>query len=83
MQGQIERHQGIAERLAECIEDPRDAKAIQHSLAEMIRFRTLLIAAGYADGNDCNALRIVCPSPVIFLVLIGGIETPFPATGVS
>jgi hypothetical protein len=23
----------------------------------MIRFRTLMIAAGYADGNDCDALR--------------------------
>ncbi len=23
----------------------------------MIRFRALLIAAGYADGNDCDALR--------------------------
>jgi Transposase DDE domain group 1 len=58
MLGQIERHLGIAERLAECIEDPRDANAIQHSLAEMIRFRTLLIAAGYPDGNDCDTLRI-------------------------
>src|SRR5215218_2615749 len=27
------------------------------SLAEMIRFRALLIAAGYADANDCDALR--------------------------
>jgi hypothetical protein len=24
----------------------------------MIRFRTLLIAAGYPDGNDCDALRV-------------------------
>ena len=23
----------------------------------MIRFRALLIAAGYEDGNDCDALR--------------------------
>ena len=26
-------------------------------LAEMIRFRVLLIAAGYPDANDCDALR--------------------------
>ena len=26
-------------------------------LAEMIRFRALLIAAGYPDANDCDALR--------------------------
>lgn len=54
---QIERRLGIAERLARCIEDPRDPAAIEHGLAEMIRFRALLIAAGYPDGNDCNALR--------------------------
>ena len=54
---QIERRLGIAERLARCIEDPRDPAAVQHGLAEMIRFRALLIAAGYPDGNDCDALR--------------------------
>jgi DDE family transposase len=30
---------------------------VQHRLAEIIRFRTLMIAAGYEDGNDANALR--------------------------
>ena len=54
---QIGRQLGVAERLARCIEDPRDPSAVQHSIAEMIRFRALLIAAGYPDGNDCDALR--------------------------
>jgi hypothetical protein len=54
---EIERKLGIAERLARCIEDPRDPQRVSHSLAEMIRFRALLIAAGYADANDCDALR--------------------------
>ena len=54
---QIERRLGIAERLARCIEDPRDPACVDHTLAEMIRFRALLIAAGYPDGNDCDALR--------------------------
>jgi hypothetical protein len=54
---EIERRLGIAERLARCIEDPRTPERIQHTLAEMIRFRALLIAAGYEDGNDCDALR--------------------------
>jgi hypothetical protein len=54
---QIERHLGLADRLAKCIEDPRDPAAVQHSIAEMIRYRALLIAAGYPDGNDCDALR--------------------------
>jgi hypothetical protein len=33
--------------LAKCIEDPRDPAAIEHSIAEMIRYRALLIAAGW------------------------------------
>src|SRR5271166_4101969 len=55
--GQIERRLGLADQLAKCIEDPRDPAAVQHSIAEMIRYRALLIAAGYPDGNDCDALR--------------------------
>ena len=54
---EIERRLGIAERLARCIEDPRAPERVEHGLAEMIRFRALLIAAGYEDGNDCDALR--------------------------
>jgi hypothetical protein len=54
---EIERRLGTAERLARCIDDPRDPAAIRHSLAEMIRFRALLIACGYPDGNDCDTLR--------------------------
>ncbi len=46
-----------AERLAACIEDPRDPDRVVHEFAEMIRYRALLIAAGYPDGNDCDALR--------------------------
>ena len=53
----IERRLKIAERLAACIEDPRDPERVRHGLAEMIRYRALLIAAGYPDGNDCDALK--------------------------
>ena len=52
-----ERRLGIAQRLANCIEDPRVPERVRHTLAEMIRYRALLIAAGYPDGNDCDALR--------------------------
>ena len=45
---EIERRLGIAERLARCIEDPARPERVRHGLAEMIRFRALLIAAGYA-----------------------------------
>src|SRR5580700_4619616 len=53
----IEQRLGIAERLAACIEDRRDPDRVVHQFAEMIRYRALLIAAGYPDGNDCDALK--------------------------
>src|SRR6202140_4220254 len=52
-----QRRLGIAERLANCIEDPARSGTVLHGLAEMIRYRALLIAAGYPDGNDCDALK--------------------------
>ena len=55
---EVERRLGIAERLARCLADPRAPERVRHTLAEMIRFRTLLIAAGYPDANDCDGLRI-------------------------
>jgi hypothetical protein len=54
---EVERRLGIAGRLARCLEDPRSPGRVHHTLAEMIRFRVLLIAAGYPDANDCDALR--------------------------
>src|SRR5207244_4139008 len=53
----IEQRLGIAERLAGCIEDPRAPERVRHALSEVIRYRAMLIAAGYPDGNDCDALR--------------------------
>lgn len=53
----IEQRLGIAGRLAQCLTDPRAPERIQHTLAEMIRFRMLMIAGGYPDGNDAEALR--------------------------
>jgi DDE family transposase len=47
----------IAERLATCLEDPRDPHRGRHRLADMIRYLALPIAAGYPDGNDCDALK--------------------------
>jgi Transposase DDE domain group 1 len=56
---EVERRLRIAERLARCIEDPRDPAAVRHSFAEMIRFRALLIACGYPGGNDCDACAVI------------------------
>ncbi len=63
----VEQRLKIAERLAACIEDPRDPNRVVHQFAEMIRYRALLIAAGYPDGNDCNALK----SDPVFKMAIG------------
>ena len=41
---EVERRLGIAERLARCLEGPRSPERVRHTLAEMIRFRVLLIA---------------------------------------
>jgi hypothetical protein len=54
---EIERWLATAERLAGCIKDPRAQERVRHTLAEMIRFRILMIAAGYPDADDCDALR--------------------------
>ena len=54
---EIERRTGLAARLAGCIADPRAPERIAHRLDEIIRFRMLMIAAGYEDGNDADSLR--------------------------
>src|SRR5262245_60247322 len=63
----VEQRLKIAERLAACLEDPRDPDRVRHELAGMIRYRALLIAAGYPDGNDCDALR----SDPVFKMAVG------------
>src|SRR4051794_6218631 len=54
---EVERRLGIAERLAACIEDPRAPERVRHGIADILRFRMLMIAAGYEDGNDADSLR--------------------------
>lgn len=52
---EVEQRLRVADRLAACVQDPPDQ--ITHRLADMIRFRLLMIAAGYEDGNDASCLR--------------------------
>jgi len=54
---EVENRLSIGQRLAACIDDPRAPEKVTHSLGEIIRFRMLMIAAGYEDGNDADALR--------------------------
>jgi len=47
----VEEHLGVTERLAGCIDDTRAPMLIKHTLAEMPRFRLLMIAVAYEDAN--------------------------------
>jgi len=54
---EIERKAGLAGRLAAWMADPRDPAKVQHSLDDIIRFRIVMIAAGYEDCIDATSLR--------------------------
>lgn len=54
---EVEQRLRVADRLAACIADPRSPDQITHSLADIIRFRLLMIAAGHKDGNNASGLR--------------------------
>src|SRR5574337_337559 len=54
---EVEQRLRVADRLAACVVDPRAPEQITHSLSDIIRFRLLMIGAGYADGIDANSLR--------------------------
>jgi hypothetical protein len=69
---EIERQDDLAGRLAACIADARDPARVQHGLAEIVRFRIMMIAAGYEDGNDAAYLR---HDPGFKLALERGPET--------
>src|SRR3974377_1511131 len=55
---EVEQRLRVAERMAACIVDPRAPEQITHTLSDIIRFRLLMIAAGYEDGNDATSLRV-------------------------
>src|SRR5215213_4154429 len=54
---EVEQRIGIAAHLAAPIADPREPTQVTHQIEDVIRFRMLMIAAGYEDGNDADALR--------------------------
>jgi hypothetical protein len=47
----------VADRMAACLVDPRAPDQITHTLAAIMRFRLLMIAAGCEDGSDADTLR--------------------------
>jgi len=42
---EVEQRLGMADRLAACVTDPRDPQRVIHSIADIMRFRMLMIAA--------------------------------------
>jgi hypothetical protein len=54
---EIEVRLGLAETIAGPLHDDRDPARVRHSYTEMARARMLMIAAGYEDCDDVDALR--------------------------
>ena len=54
---EVERRLGLSGVLASCLDDPRDPSKVRHILEDIIRFRMMMIAAGYEDGNDAASIR--------------------------
>src|SRR5438270_13699536 len=50
---EVERRLDVAGRLAACIADPRHPERVVHDLDEIVRFRMLMIAAGYEAMRRC------------------------------
>lgn len=69
---EIERRNGLAGLLASCLEDLRDPSKVQHGLAEIIRFRIMMIAAGVDSGRGqvvWFSLWFVLGFSTIFMIL--------------
>ena len=67
---QIDEGLGISRALADCFEDHRNPRFVEHSLRELLSQRLLGIAAGYEDLNDHNRLRL----DPLFAVAVGKID---------
>jgi len=47
---------GISERLAACVDDPRQPGKVRHAMLDLLRQRVFGVACGYPDGNDAARL---------------------------
>jgi Transposase DDE domain group 1 len=71
---EIEQRLGLAPRLAAPIADPREPTQVVHPLEDIVRFRMLMIAAGYEGGNDADVLR----HDPMFKLALGRLPTSEP-----
>ncbi len=54
---ELEQRTGILTRLADCFEDHRNQKLIEHDVLSLVKQRVMAIALGYEDLNDHDQLR--------------------------
>gem|GEM_PF-2004421 len=84
---EMEEHLGIARRFAVCIDDPSAPARIQRSLADILRFHLLLIAAGYEDATRVVALKTAscgtCQAPIRTRLSYGSRSSASPASPVD
>lgn len=71
---QIDRHFRITTRFAQCFEDHRNRKRVQHSLDNLIAQRIYGLVQGYQDLNDHDQLR----ADPMFGIAVGKLESQHP-----
>lgn len=71
---QIDRHFRITTRFAQCFEDHRNRKRVQHSLDNLIAQRIYSLVQGYQDLNDHDQLR----ADPMFGIVVGKLESQHP-----
>jgi hypothetical protein len=54
---EVDRRRRIVERFAECFEDQREARSVEHTVVDLLRQRLYALASGYEDLNDHDELR--------------------------
>ena len=52
----VDERLGLSERLAACLEDPRQSGKVRHAMLDLLRQRMFGIACGYPDANDAARL---------------------------
>jgi hypothetical protein len=71
---QLDQHYRITQRLAQCFEDHRDIKRVQHSLSDLVAQRVYGLVQGYEDLNDHDCLR----TDPMFGIAMGKLESQHP-----
>jgi hypothetical protein len=74
LMAQIDQHDRISERVANCFADQRDPSRVQHELSDLIAQRLYGLVQGYEDLNDHEQLR----HDPMFGIAVGKLESEHP-----